>query len=80
MIPVTIPKPSGIVIVRIDPNNGRLAPPGQKKAIFEVFQQSNVPSHFSRDAPADVLPIYHASNAGDTSAATSSSGGGEDIF
>lgn len=76
----TMPQPAGIVSVRIDPNNGRLAPPGQKKAIFEVFQQSNVPSHFSRDAPADVLPTYHASNAGDSSAASSSGGNGEDIF
>ena len=35
--------PEGIVSVRIDPQTGLLAYPGQKNAIFEVFREQDVP-------------------------------------
>ncbi len=35
--------PQGIVSVKIDPESGRLAYPGQKEAIFELFRRSDVP-------------------------------------
>lgn len=36
-------QPSGIVTVRIDPETGNRARPGQQNAIFEVFKVENVP-------------------------------------
>lgn len=36
-------QPSGIVTVRIDPDTGKRARPGQSNAIFEVFRVENVP-------------------------------------
>ncbi|WP_421868508.1 penicillin-binding protein 1A [Motiliproteus sp.] len=36
--------PQGIVSVRIDPETGLLAYPGQKNAIFEVFRKEDVPT------------------------------------
>ncbi|WP_243633853.1 penicillin-binding protein 1A [Motiliproteus coralliicola] len=36
--------PQGIVSVRIDPETGLLAYPGQKNAIFEVFRKQDVPT------------------------------------
>ncbi len=38
------PVPPGIVNVRIDPDTGMLAAPGQSNAIFEYFMQENVPA------------------------------------
>jgi penicillin-binding protein 1A len=38
------PLPPGLVSVRIDPDTGLLARPGQANAIFEYFLQENVPS------------------------------------
>ena len=38
------PLPFGIVNVKIDPETGLLAKPGQKNAISEFFRESNVPS------------------------------------
>lgn len=37
------PLPPGIVRVRIDPDSGLLAEPGQKNAIFEYFREEHVP-------------------------------------
>jgi penicillin-binding protein 1A len=43
--PVTArPVPPGIVSVRIDPDTGMLADPGQSNAIFEYFMRENVPA------------------------------------
>ena len=37
------PLPPGLVSVRIDPDTGQLARPGQSDAIFEYFLKENVP-------------------------------------
>ncbi|SBS29690.1 Penicillin-binding protein 1A [Marinomonas aquimarina] len=39
-----VDKPSSLVTVRIDPNTGERAYPGQKNAIFEVFRRDHVPA------------------------------------
>ncbi|NLQ18547.1 penicillin-binding protein 1A [Marinomonas sp. M1K-6] len=41
--PSFIPKPSSLVTVRIDPNTGERALPGQSNAIFEIFRKDHVP-------------------------------------
>jgi len=38
------PQPDGIVNVRIDPETGLLAQPGQSNAIFELFKQEQIPA------------------------------------
>jgi penicillin-binding protein 1A len=38
------PQPDGIVNVRIDPETGLLARPGQANAIFELFKQEQIPA------------------------------------
>ena len=38
------PQPAGIVNVRIDPETGLLAKPGQRNAIFEFFKQEELPA------------------------------------
>ena len=40
----TIPRPSGIVTVRISPESGLLAPAGYSGAIFEIFRDGHVPA------------------------------------
>lgn len=42
---LNLPRPAGIVSVRIDPETGDLAYPGQPNAIFEVFREENVPQN-----------------------------------
>lgn len=39
----TIPRPPGIVTVRIDPESGFVAPAGSPGAMFEIFEAGNVP-------------------------------------
>ncbi|WP_347331491.1 penicillin-binding protein 1A [Marinimicrobium locisalis] len=41
------PQPEGIVTVRIDPENGRRARPGDPDAIFEIFRAEEVPPYDS---------------------------------
>lgn len=41
--PSYVSKPSSLVTVRIDPDTGERALPGQTNAIFEVFRQQHVP-------------------------------------
>lgn len=41
---VEAPLPPGVVHVRIDPDTGLLAPPGQKNAIFEYFREDQLPA------------------------------------
>lgn len=41
------PQPEGIVTVRIDPENGRRAQPGDPDAIFEIFRAEEVPPYDS---------------------------------
>jgi penicillin-binding protein 1A len=43
------PVPPGIVSVRIDPDTGLLANPGQQNAIFEYFPEEDVPGKTSGD-------------------------------
>ncbi len=43
------PQPDGIANVRIDPETGLLAQPGQSNAIFELFKQEQLPA--ATDAP-----------------------------
>lgn len=44
------PVPPGIVSVRIDPDTGLLASPGQANAIFEYFPEEAVPGQMSNDS------------------------------
>ena len=39
------PQPEGIVTVRIDPENGRRARPGDPDAVFEIFRAEDVPPY-----------------------------------
>lgn len=49
-IPESIMKePEGLVYARIDPNTGKLAPPGSPDAIFEVFTQETAPREMSSE-------------------------------
>lgn len=41
-------QPEGIVSVRIDPQTGLLARPGQTDAMFEYFREEDVPKEFAR--------------------------------
>jgi penicillin-binding protein 1A len=41
-------RPDRLVSVRIDPNTGLLARPGQSDAIFEIFRQEHAPTQSSR--------------------------------
>ena len=44
------PVPPGIVTVRIDPETGQAASPGQRNAIFEYFKRESAPRNGGRDA------------------------------
>ncbi|CUB04617.1 penicillin-binding protein 1A [Marinomonas fungiae] len=44
LAPSYVHKPSSLVTVRIDPNTGERAFPGQKNAIFEIFRRDHVPA------------------------------------
>ena len=47
-------QPEGIVTVRIDPDSGLLASPGQKDAIFEYFKAGSAPTEYARTK--DIIP------------------------
>ena len=52
-VPERQPKqPAGIATVRIDPDSGKLAAPGQSNAIFEIFRTENVPEADNVEGPA----------------------------
>ncbi|OGT46972.1 MAG: peptidase [Gammaproteobacteria bacterium RIFCSPHIGHO2_12_FULL_38_11] len=71
----TMSQPADIISARIDPNNGRLAKPGQKQAIFEVFEKGHLPNA--------IISTQHASNSSSDSNlnnSASSSASAEDIF
>ncbi len=55
-----LPMPEGIVIARVDRQNGCLARAGQPNTIFEKFREGNVPT--CDDAPIDDDP-FNASSA-----------------
>ena len=44
-----MPRPNGIVNVRIDPETGKRARPGQEGAIFEIFPEENAPPPLDPD-------------------------------
>ncbi|MGI9331310.1 MAG: penicillin-binding protein 1A [Gammaproteobacteria bacterium] len=45
----TIPRPPGIVTVRIDPESGLVAPAGASGAIFEIFEAGKVPETLAEE-------------------------------
>lgn len=47
------PQPDGIVNVRIDPETGQLAQPGQSNAIFELFKQEQLPAIADNQEPSN---------------------------
>jgi len=55
----TIPRPPGLVTVRIDPQTGRLAPAGYPGAIFEIFREDHVPTERVEelDNPTTAQPL-----------------------
>ena len=55
------PQPDGIVNVRIDPETGLIAQPGQRNAIFELFKQEQLP------AAAEIQPAADSNNEEDDS-------------
>ena len=50
----TIPRPPGIVTVRIDPESGLVAPAGSSGAIFELFEAGKVPDMLA----AEPEPVF----------------------
>ncbi len=50
------PQPAGILSVRIDPETGLLAQPGQRNAIFELFKQEELPAA----SEVDSSPLYNS--------------------
>ncbi len=52
----TIPRPTGIITARIVPDSGLVAPSGYEGAIFELFEEGNVPEVDERDAATVYLP------------------------
>ena len=46
-------QPEGIVSVRIDPQTGLLARPGQENAMFEYFREENVPREMVKVSGGD---------------------------
>ncbi|NLW05962.1 MAG: PBP1A family penicillin-binding protein [Pseudomonadaceae bacterium] len=44
-----MPRPEGLVTVRIDPNSGLLASPNQQNAMFEIFYKERVPQARATD-------------------------------
>ncbi|MAR89384.1 MAG: peptidase [Pseudomonadales bacterium] len=49
----TLKIPDGITSVRIDPETGKRAAPGQPNAIFEYFREENVPEQVREEQVAD---------------------------
>jgi len=58
-----IEQPEGLVYARIDPDTGKLAPPGTPEAIFEVFTQETAPEEMAPSVPKD----FYNSGSSDTS-------------
>ncbi len=44
----SLKQPDGLVSVRIDPETGNRAYPGQKNAIFETFRTENIPKEIQQ--------------------------------
>jgi penicillin-binding protein 1A len=59
----TLPRPDGLVNVRIDPETGRLAAVGDPDAIFETVQQDHIPEpddapRFQREQQTDLQDLF----------------------
>lgn len=52
---INLPRPEGIVDVKIDLSNGKLASASTKKSDFEVFRINNVPTDYSEEAGTNVI-------------------------
>jgi len=50
-------QPEGIVSARIDPKTGKLAPPKQKNAIFEIFRKEYVPTEYQKPDQGRINPF-----------------------
>lgn len=56
--PERIPqRPPGLVTVRIDPETGQRAAPGQRNAIFEIFREEYAPPEMLEQGPLDSAPL-----------------------
>jgi len=53
--PINLPRPEGIVDVKIDLSNGKLASASTKRSDFEVFRISNVPTEYSEEVGTNVI-------------------------
>ncbi len=56
----TLPQPADIINVRIDPNTGLLANPGQRDARFEYFRQQFAPTQYASEQNADQTDSFDA--------------------
>lgn len=52
----SLPRPSGLVDVRINPRNGKLAAADAPGSLYEVVQQDHIPEADDADAPMDDAP------------------------
>ena len=57
----SFPRPSGLVNVRINPENGKLAAAGSSKAIFEIVPTEQIPEP---DDSAPLNPYEESDDAG----------------
>ena len=48
---VTVPRPEGLITMKIDPKTGQPASPGDPSAIFEIFRAEDAPKANTVDAP-----------------------------
>lgn len=66
----TMPMPAGIVMARIAPSDGLLAPVDQRNAIFEVFRKSHEPTTYTAElqAPLDNSAAVTNKTADDSNA------------
>jgi penicillin-binding protein 1A len=60
--PSRLVQPEGVVSIRIDPETGLLAYPGQSNAIFEYFREDNVPTE---TAVPDSANFYNSDDSGE---------------
>lgn len=63
----TMPQPADIVTARIDPVTGLLASPGEKGAIFEVFQKEFMPTHYAQNKAMHLNSVAASENDADGS-------------
>ena len=62
---IELPQPPGIVTVKIDPETGLLAKPGQQGTIFEYFREENAPKESSQDKQPPNTPFIDEDDSED---------------